>query len=87
VTSEQQPPVNNGYYFWDPRVVVVHKFDCTNLVAITGISYNQVAILASHFDKLKLKFLDVSRFIGKGNKAMENASFHKLTFLNIICLK
>ncbi len=28
VNSEQQPPVNNGHYFWVPRVVVVHRFDC-----------------------------------------------------------
>jgi len=29
MTSEQRPPVNNGHYFGVPRVVVVHKFDCT----------------------------------------------------------
>ena len=27
MTNEQRPPVNNGHYFWIPRVVVVHKFD------------------------------------------------------------
>ncbi len=28
MTSEQRPPVNNGHYFWVPRVVVIHRFDC-----------------------------------------------------------
>jgi hypothetical protein len=27
MTSEQRPTVNNGHYFWVPRVVVVHRFD------------------------------------------------------------
>ncbi len=26
--SEQQPLVNNDHYFWVPRLVDVHKFDC-----------------------------------------------------------
>ena len=29
MTSEQRPPVNNSHYFGVPRVVVVHRFDCT----------------------------------------------------------
>jgi len=29
MTSVQRQAVNNGHYFWVPRVVVVHKFDCT----------------------------------------------------------
>jgi hypothetical protein len=28
MTSEHQPPVNNGHYFWVPRVAVLHMFDC-----------------------------------------------------------
>jgi hypothetical protein len=28
MTSEQRPIVYSGHYFWVPRVVVVHKFDC-----------------------------------------------------------
>ena len=28
MTSEQRSPVNSGHYFWVPRVVVVHRFDC-----------------------------------------------------------
>ncbi len=31
MTSEKRQPVNNGQYFWDPMVVTVHKFDCTNI--------------------------------------------------------
>jgi hypothetical protein len=27
--SEQRPFVNNDLYFWVPRVVVLHRFDCT----------------------------------------------------------
>ena len=27
MSSEQQPPVNNGHYFWVLRVVVVHRFE------------------------------------------------------------
>ena len=32
-TSEQRPPVNNDHYFGVPRVVVVHKFHCTPILA------------------------------------------------------
>ncbi len=27
-TTEKQTPVNKGHYFWVPKVVVVHRFDC-----------------------------------------------------------
>ena len=27
-TCHQRPPVNNSHYFWVPRGVVVHRFDC-----------------------------------------------------------
>ncbi len=33
MTSEQRPPVNNGHYFGVPRVVIVHKFDCSLKIA------------------------------------------------------
>ncbi len=28
MTSDHRPPVNNGHYFWVPRVAVLRKFDC-----------------------------------------------------------
>ncbi len=28
MTSEQRPPVNNGQYFWVPKVVAVDRFNC-----------------------------------------------------------
>ncbi len=31
-TYEQRPHVNNGHNFWVPRVVVIHKFDCTMIL-------------------------------------------------------
>jgi len=34
MTSEQRPPVNNGHYLGVPRIVVVHKFDCADLLEI-----------------------------------------------------
>ena len=27
-------PLNNGHYFWVPRVVVVHRFDCKDIFLI-----------------------------------------------------
>ncbi len=29
MTSKQRPPANNNHYFWVPRVIVEHRFDCT----------------------------------------------------------
>ncbi len=39
--SEQRPPVNNGHYFWVPRMVVIHRFDCIFFVQIAdcGLVY------------------------------------------------
>ena len=37
-TSEQRPPVNNVHKFRVPRVVVVHRFDCTSGPHSIGIS-------------------------------------------------
>jgi len=48
-TSEQRPPVNNGHYFWVPKVIVVHKFDCNSKNLICFINWELV--------KLKLFFM------------------------------
>ncbi len=50
--SDQRPPVNNGHYFWVPRVVVVYRFD-SMLEKVTIRSRYTFLVLQKYFFPLK----------------------------------
>ncbi len=50
MTSEQRPRVNNGHYFWVPRVIVVLRFDCTQKIS----SESNIAQTTFQWDLWKL---------------------------------
>jgi hypothetical protein len=56
MTSKQRPPVNNGHYFWVPRVVVVHRFECIYIVTLSIKKSCVSRILTFNFAKSQRKW-------------------------------